>query len=203
MKKTCLLLLIPALLTGCLGTTTRPSAFYVLDPYPGTPVQSGSATLPLSIGLGPLSLPEIYDRPQIVTRNEANRISLAEFDRWGGDLQKDLSRVLAHNLMTRLGTDSIVPWPWPSRYEPELQVTVRFFRFDGVLDHSADLEGIWRILDAGKGCELYASRFSITEPAEAAGYPALVSAMSRALAGLSQIIAEQVAATRPGCPKDA
>ena len=195
-----LLLLTPVLLlTGCIGGPTKPAEFYVLNTYPGSPVAGTSAENPVSIGLGPLTLPEIYDRPQIVTRSEANQITLAEFDRWGGDLNKDLARTLAGNLMSRLNTDSIVPYPWSRRYDPDFQVTVRFFRFDGVLGNNVTIEGIWRVLDAAKGCELAADRFSLTEETGGPGYPALVSAMSRAVAALSQSIAEQVAVTQPGC----
>lgn len=195
-----LLVLAPVLLlVGCIGNPSKPSEFYVLGTTPGTPVNTALAQDALSIGLGPLTLPEIYDRPQIVTRGEANRITLAEFDRWGGDLDKELARALAGNLMTRLNTDRIVPFPWPRRYDPDFQVTVRLFRFDGVLGSNAALEGIWRVLDAHKGCELAADRFSITEDTDGPGYSALVTAMSRAVAALSQDIAAQVAVIQPGC----
>lgn len=195
-----LLLLAPVLLqAGCIGSPTKPSEFYVLGTYPGTPVNAALAEDAMSIGLGPLTLPEIYDRPQIVTRGAANQITLAEYDRWGGDLDKDLGRALATNLMTRLNTDRIVPFPWPRRYDPDFQVTVRLFRFDGVPGNSVTLEGIWRVLDARKGCELAADRFSIAEATDGPGYPALVSAMSRTVATLSQQIAEKVAVIKPGC----
>lgn len=199
-----LLLLVPVLLlAGCIGNPTKPSEFYVLTTYPGTPVNAALVQDAVSIGLGPLNLPEIYDRPQIVTREESNRITLAEYDRWGGDLDKDLARTLAGNLMTRLNTDRVVPSPWPRRYAPDFQVTVRLFRFDGVLDDNATLEGIWRVLNANKGCELAADRFSIVEKTDGAGYSALVTAMSRAVATLSQAIAEQVAVMQPGCRESA
>jgi uncharacterized lipoprotein YmbA len=197
---TALLLLVPVLLlASCMGKPTRPAEFYVLSSHPGTPVSGTSTERPLSLGLGPLTLPEIYDRPQIITRGEANQIVLAEFDRWGGDLNKDLGRTLARNLMTRLNTDSIVPYPWSSRYAPDFQVTIRVFRFDGVPGEDAVFEGIWRVLDAARGCELAAGQFSIKEATGGPGYPALVNAMSRAVATLSQSIAEQVAVTQPGC----
>ncbi|MFV1972280.1 MAG: membrane integrity-associated transporter subunit PqiC [Thiohalobacterales bacterium] len=197
-----LLLLVPVvLLAGCIGNPTRPSEFYVLSTHPATPVNSTLAKDAVSLGLGPLILPEIYDRPQIVTRSEHNRITLAEFNRWGGDLNKDLGRALADNLMSRLNTDRIVPYPWSRRYDPDFQVTVRLLRFDGVLGENASLVGIWRVLDANKGCELAADRFSFVAETDGPGYPALVSAMSRAVADLSQAMAEQIAIIEPGCPE--
>ena len=195
-----LLLLVPVLLlAGCIGNPSKPAEFYVLNTDPGTPVNAALVQDAVSVGLGPLVLPEIYDRPQIVTRGDDNRITLSEFDRWGGDLDKELARALAGNLMTRLNTDRIVPFPWSRRYDPDFQVTVRLFRFDGVPGNSVNLEGIWRVLDASKGCELAADRFSIVEETDGAGYPALVSAMSRTVAALSQAIAEQIAVTQTGC----
>lgn len=187
-------------LAACIGSPTRPSEFYLLTPDPGQPVAARAAsTAPLSVGLGPVTLPEIYDRPQIVTRTDTNRINLAEFDRWGGDLNKELTRTLARNLMGRLNTDSVALFPWSGRYRPEFQVSIRFFRLDGQLDRSATLDGVWRLLDGSKGCELAAHRFEYQEQTSGPGYPGLVDAISRGVARLSDDIAKEIAATEPGC----
>ena len=187
-------------LAACIGTPSRPAQFYLLTPDPGQPVAArATTTTPLSIGLGPVTLPEIYDRPQIVTRMDDNRINLAEFDRWGGDLNKDLTRTLARNLMGRLNTDSVVLYPWPGRNKPDFQVSIRFFRLDGQLDSSAVLDGVWRLLDGSKGCELAAHHFQYQEQTSGPGYSELVDAISRGVARLSDDIAKLVAATEPGC----
>jgi uncharacterized lipoprotein YmbA len=190
------------LLTGCsIGGSSRPSEFYVLNAEPATPVsgREGMAA-PLSVGLGPITLPDIFDRPQIVTRPQPNRIDLAEFDRWGGDLNRDLNRVLAQNLMTRLNTDSILLHPWSRNDTPDYQVTVQVFRFDGEIGKTATFEGVWRLLDGAQSCELSSKRFRFDESPAGAGYPEFVSAMSRAIAGLSQEIAEAIVKrSKPGC----
>lgn len=187
-------------LAACMTTPSQPAQFYLLSPDPGEPVSGRSAAAsPLSIGLGPVTLPEVYDRPQIITRSDTHRIQLAEYDRWGGDLNKELSRTLARNLMGRLNTDSVALYPWPGRYKPDFQISMQFFRLDGQLDRAAVLEGVWRLLDGNRGCELAVRRFTIEEPADATGYPGLVAAISRGVARLSQQIAEQVVAGRPGC----
>ena len=187
-------------LAACMGKPTRPSKFYLLSPDPGQPVASrATATSPVSIGLGPVTLPEIYDRPQIVTRTDDNQINLAQFERWGGDLNKDLTRTLARNLMSRLNTDSVALFPWSGRYKPDFQVTIRFFRLDGQLDEAVTLDGVWRLLDGSRGCELAAHRFEYQEQTTGAGYPELVDAMSRGVSRLSQKIAEEVASSQPVC----
>ncbi|MEN8129898.1 MAG: PqiC family protein [Pseudomonadota bacterium] len=203
MKKQRLWFVIALLIlqAGCsLGTPTRPSEFYVLSVDPGQPVSArGDSTKSLSLGLGPLSMPDVYERPQIVTRPNPNQVNLAEFDRWAGDLERNLEQVLAQNLMSRLNTDSVFVYPWSSRDELDFQVTVRFFRFDGELGYVARIEGVWRLRDWKRGCELATRSFQINERPDGKGYPALVRAMSTGVAQLSQEIAEQVVVTEPGC----
>lgn len=196
-----LIVMLVLLQAGCsVGGASRPAEFYVLNAEPGTPVSGRtSATEPLSVGLGPVTMPDIFDRPQIVTRPQSNRLEMAEFNRWGGDLNRDLSRVLAQNLMSRLHTDSVLLHPWSSRDNPDFQVAIQVFRFDGELGNVARFEGVWRLLDGAKGCEIAVHRFRFDESPSGPGYPEFVSAMSRAVAKLSQEIAEQVAATEPGC----
>jgi uncharacterized lipoprotein YmbA len=187
-------------LAGCIGKTTRPSSFYVLSPEPGPAATSGvDVPAPVSVGLGPLSLPTLFDRPQIVTRPDSNRVDLAEYDRWGGDLNEDLGRVLVQNLMTRLQTDSVVLYPWTSSRDLDYQVVVQFFRFDGRLGEHAQIEGVWRLLDGRQGCELLASRFTITEQPDGTGYASFVAAISRTLAQLSDEIAQRIAGSTRGC----
>jgi uncharacterized lipoprotein YmbA len=192
--------LLGLLVAGCIGTPTRPSSFYVLSTEAGTPVAGReSPAAPLSLGLGPVELPDVLDRPQIVTRPDPNRIDLAEYDRWGGDLGKDLSRVLAQNLMERLNTDAVLLYPWSSSRRPDFEVSIRFFRFDGELDKRAELEGVWRLSDTRRGCEPVSRRFRIAETSPSSGYAGLVAAISRGVAKLSDEIAAAIAAASAGC----
>jgi len=188
---------------GCsIGKPSRPSEFYVLSMETAPPVSGRSDPAEaLLLGLGPLSMSDVFDRPQIVTRPDPNQVKLAEFDRWAGDLKKNLEQVLAQNLMSRLNTDSVVAFPWSSRSEPDFQIAVHFFRFDGEVGNIARIEGVWRLLDGAKGCELTARSFKFEERPTGKGYAEFVSAMSHGVAKLSQEIAEQVAATEPGCSK--
>jgi hypothetical protein len=188
--------------TACsLGGPSKPSTFYVLSAVTGPPVAGREATqAPLSVAVGPVTLPDIYDRPQIVTRPDPNRIELAEFDRWGGDLNQDLLRVLTQNLIGQLSTDDVAAYPWPGSERPVYQVAVRFFHLDGELGKRAYLAGIWQLLDGRAGCQLAARRFDITETPRGADYDAFVQALSEGLAGLSQEIATGIVAARPGCP---
>lgn len=201
-KRTYLLTLVLVVIqAGCsLGKPTQPASFYVLSAEPGVPVNGRQdPAKPLSLGLGPLSLPDILDRPQIVTRPAAYRINLAEYDRWGGDLKRNLDQVMTLNLMSRLNTDSVLTYPWPNREQPDFQLAIRFFRFDGELDKVARIEGVWRLLDGKQGCEIAVDGFKYEARPAGPEYSDLVGTMSRSIARLSQEIAERIAANAPGC----
>ena len=199
MRKLSLLILAAALTqVACsLGGPTRPASFYALSPQPGTPVPGAASR---AVAVGPIDLPELYDRPQIVTRPDDNRLDLSEYERWGGSLGEDLQRVLIQNLISRLNTDTVFAAPWQREDAPAFQVSVRFFRFDGEPDSQAHLSGIWQLLDARHGCRLAIRRFDIRQDTGGVGYDRFVAALSLGLARLSQDIAGVVATARPGCP---
>ena len=81
---------VASLLTGC--GRSIPPRFYVLSPLPRGQ-QVSAPDKPLVIGIGPVELPPYLDRPQIVSRPDANRIALAEFDRWAEPLASSFSGV--------------------------------------------------------------------------------------------------------------
>lgn len=198
---TTLLIAVLVLLQGActLGGVTPPSRFYLLSTDAGAPVSQRMSGSPLSIEIAAVSLPDIVDRPQIVTRLDANRIQLGEFDRWAGDLKENLVSVLAQNLMARLNTQDIAYFPAQSASHPDFRIALGFFRFDGQLGEQVRIAGIWQLLDGREGCRIESHRFDITETPAGSGYAEFVSAMSAGVAQLSESIAGRVAAATPGC----
>lgn len=198
-----LVLMTMTVLGACsLGGPSKPVQYYVLSPQAGKPVTLPSGGQLPVIGVGPVSMPELYDRPQIVIRPDANRVELSEYDRWGSTLKLDVQHVLKENLIDRLGHDAVFGWPWQRDDTPVLQVTVQFSRFDGEPGKQAYLSGSWQILDTRDSCRLEVRRFDITQVPDGAGYAAFVAALSQALAQLSQEIAGQLALAVPGCQQD-
>jgi uncharacterized lipoprotein YmbA len=195
------LVVLAALQTACsLGGPSRPAEFYVLSASPATPVAGReSSDVPLSVAVGPVDLPDIFDRPQIVTRPGANRIGLAEFNRWGGDLNADLSRVLVQNLMVRLNTQNVFTYPLLRDARADYRVAMRFFRFDGELGKRVTLSGTWQLLNGDSGCPLATRGFDISETPTGPTYDDFVQAISDGVAQLSQEIAVQIVAAKPGC----
>ncbi len=177
--------------SGCaIGGVTPPSRFYLLAPLEAV----ADAAAGPSHWLGPISLAQYLDRPQIVTRRGAHRLALAEFDRWGEPLAESISRVMAANLGALLRTSRVQRHPWRDGRGIELKVELDVRRFDGTLRGPVELVVHWRA-SLREERVVRISRYS--EPLEAEGYEALAAAMSRALQALSRDIASGIDALAP------
>ncbi|TNF57324.1 MAG: hypothetical protein EP309_00660, partial [Gammaproteobacteria bacterium] len=89
-----LLLAVLVWLAGC--ASTPPASFHALSPLPEARDRQGSLTEgDLSLGIGPVTVPDFLDRPQLVTRPGANRLEVDEFQRWGGSLRADIVNILS------------------------------------------------------------------------------------------------------------
>jgi len=184
----CLLLTLP--LAGC-SVKTPVTNYYSL--VASTPQIKTRTAQPLSVAVavGPIRIPQQLNRPQIVTRSDTFQVNIAEYERWSGDLQEEMTHVLSSQLSQNLGTEKIIITPWPRSYTPNWQIMVDVQRFDGQLDEAAFLEARWVLTE--KETDLILTGFSrYQEQVEGAGYPALVAAQSRLLEALSREIAEQI-----------
>jgi uncharacterized lipoprotein YmbA len=181
-------------LVGCVTAASAPSRFYLLSPLPeakSTP-QSVEGESCFAIGIGPVEFPAYLDRPQIVTRLNANELKLAEFDKWAEPLKDNFTRILAENLSTLLCTDPIAVFPWRGSVSIDYQIAVELIRFDGDLGGEITLIPFWTIFGKG-GRQLHVSKRTIyTEPIKGNSYTALVSAKSQAVAAFSRDIATEI-----------
>lgn len=183
------LILIAAVLAGCLGQT--PSAvYYTLSPMTTEAGQPEPiAAVDLAVGIGPVKFPDELDRPAIVTRSGANRLDVNEYRRWGGSLEKKVTRVLEENLSLLLGTDRVMARPWERYFKPDVRIALDIRRFDGRLGKHAVLNVTWVLIDAAEDVPLHVGRTVVQEAVDGDGYDALVAAQSRALGRLCEEIA--------------
>ena len=194
------MVILGVLLTGVIGCAvagrSAPSRFYILSPLPpsGNGTQTPVDARRITVGIGPVEIPPYLDRPQIVTRIGRNELALAEFDKWSESLKDNVSRVLVENLGNLLSADavSIVPWRGPIAIDYHVQIDV--LRMDGVLGGNATLMARWTVLEKD-GRPVRSTRKSIfEEPTGLGDYRALVSALSRTIASLSEEIAKELKA---------
>ncbi len=188
-------ILVLVLLTTAAGCSrSAPARFYLLSESTGAEFKApASASGPcMTLGIGPVELPDYLDRPQIVTQVSPHEIRLGDFDQWAEPLAKTIARVMAENLAKLLCVDAVFFHP----SEPagiDYQVLVTLTRFQGVPDGSVVLAAQWHIAEGGSRKVLAGKRATIRETLEGEGY-ALVAAQSRALARLSGEIAEALSA---------
>lgn len=186
-------------LGGCVGSS-RPSRFYTLTPLAARddrPPNAPHATL----AIGPVEIPDTIDRHQIVTRTGANELVRAEFARWGGSLDGEITRSLVATLGDRLASRDIVVSRWRAVAvgpgATTYRAAVSISRFDGVLGESVVLRGRWELMAETDGTRrsLAVREATVTEKVEGAGYDALVAAMQAALVRFGEEMADAVAAT--------
>lgn len=184
----CLLLIVQLL--GCGGKTVNIN-YYSLEASTPQIARQSEQPLPVAVGVGPVRLPQLLNRPHLVTRSATYQVEHAEFERWSGDLQEEITQVLAGNLSRQLGTEKIIIYPWTKSFSPDWQIRVDIQRLDGELGKAAYLEARWTLTDDKD--ELVLTGFSrFQETIEEAGYEALVAAQSRLLETFSREISEKI-----------
>ena len=144
------------------------------------------------IGIGPVKLADYLDQSMLVTRTSDNQAVKAEFDRWVGPFKDNFINVLADNIGFLLATERIYLYPWRITVPIDYQVVVDVVRCDGRLGDAAWLEARWSIFQGPEKKLIKTYRSNIREPVTGTDYAAVVAAQSRALAKLSQEIAEAI-----------
>jgi len=165
---------------------------YTLTPASATAPAAGAASTP-SVAVGPVTLPESVDQPQLVVQAGANQVARYDLHRWAGPLKSEIARVIAANLAQDLGTTRVWVYTQAALSNPDYQVLVDVQRFDSALGDAAVIEALWTVRRAAGG-DPKTGRSLVREPASGAGFDPLVAAHSRALARVSRDIADAIRA---------
>jgi uncharacterized lipoprotein YmbA len=188
------------------GCSSAPATrFYVLNPVdPGIQLAADAdRKTPLSIEVASLRLPQYLERPQIVTRSSAIRVELDEFQQWGGNLRKNMMRVLAQNLSQLLSTPHISISPYSPQVFPDFRIEVEVMKFEKDPDGRVRLSARWR-LSGGEDRKPLTTKITDLESPAIPGSPDLeptVAAMSKLWGELSQRIGQAIwerVQSRPG-----
>jgi len=175
---------LAALAAGCASS---PSRFYTLS----ATASPGSSASKVSIAVGPVSMPAAVDQPQIVVSTGANQVTFDEFNRWASPLQDNVARVVAENLAAILGTPRVTLFPLTLNAEVDYRVQIEVRNFESAPGKLASLDAVWTVRRMKNG-KSDTGRTSVREPVQENTYDALAAAHSRALARLSQDIADTV-----------
>lgn len=181
-----------ALLAAC-GSSPRPQ-FYTLQSgeYSGS-----TAAAAFTVSVGPVSVPESVDRPQLVVRLGANEVALAEQARWAEPLTSSIPRVIANNVARDLGNARVAAQSTGMVDDADYRIRVDIERFDSRPGDAVVIEAAWLVRPA-KGAGTWTGRSLLREDAPGKEYDVLVAAHSRALAALSAEIAHALRAVVEG-----
>ena len=177
-----------AIVTFIAGCASSPTRFYTLSPTAGTAVMPQAN---YSVSVGPVSVPIVVDRPQIVVRTGPNKVSIDEFDRWASPLKDNIARVIVENLVSMLGTAQVTLFPQSTAAGMSYRIMLDVLRFDSEPGQAATLDALWTVSSAKDG-KSHRSRTTLTEATQSGDYAALVAAHSRVLGQLSAEIAKTI-----------
>jgi uncharacterized lipoprotein YmbA len=190
---------VAVLLCACLPGSRGPvpqTRYHLLrtieavDPQATAIADLGEAIL----GVGPVTLPDYLDRPQVVVHTASNELRILEFERWAEPLEQNVLRVLADNLAVLLKAPRTFTYPWPGGTQPAYRITIQVRRFDGVTGEVAVMRVRWQITADGDQRMLESREKTYSEPAAGTGTEDLVAAQSRLLLRLSRELAETIRA---------
>lgn len=176
--------LVLALVVGC---ASAPSRFYTLSAAGGTAKNSSN----VSVAVGPVSIPTVVDRPQIVISMGPNQVRLDEFNRWALPLQNNIAQVIAENLTAQLGTPRVTVFPELTSADADYRAIIDVQRFDSMPGEAATLEALWMVRRMKDG-KAERGRTTVRQSVPEKDYVALAAAHSQAIARLSQEIADAV-----------
>lgn len=174
-------------LAGCGGKEVRIDYFALTAPPAHTVAAEAGA---LSIHVGPVSIPEGVDRPQLVTHGDGTTVTVHDNQRWGEPLKDAIPRVIADSLSAELGTPRVMTSRQSASLDFDYRVAIDVQHFDSTSSGVSD-DVIWTIRTRGDK-PARVGRTVVQEPASGIG--GLAEAHSKALARVSHDIAEAIRA---------
>jgi uncharacterized protein len=182
---TAVLCIFTGLAAGCASTPS--TRFYTLS-VAAAPAATSSQ---LSMVVGPVLVPAVVDRPEIVVTTGPNQVRLDEFNQWASPLQNSIARVVAENLVGMLGTPRVILSAQALSADADYRAAIEVQRFESLPGESAMLDAVWRVSRTKDG-KSQIGRTTVRETVQGNGYDALAPAHSRGLARLSQDISDAV-----------
>jgi len=188
-------LFLPALLaaalslSACIGGSTPPSQFYMLEPMKMAGGGPAGASEKQAVALAPVRIPEYLDRPQIVTATAKNAYAVNELNRWAERLDDNIARVLAQNLSALTAAELVLPnASGRAAQQAKLRVSVNILEFHADPQGQAGLVAQWSITRGEAILVTRQTRYRELAPPK--DYTAMVGALNECLNRLSRDLAE-------------
>ena len=190
-------LLLGSMLLALLGCspTSPPVSYYSLAGVE-PPAQVGGKPSRLAVQVGPVTLPDVLKKSQLVFSSSGGSFQLSDQHRWSGELDRDIARAIGEQLAVRMGTEQIALFPAGQYLELTHQVIVDVLAMGGVLGKEATLEVRWSVVDPKTKTALFTRRSSVSNQPADTSHGAWVAAQRRNIAKLSEEIAAAITSAR-------
>ena len=189
------------LLVGC--SSPQPT-LYSLNAAPIP--QASSASKSTRIMVGPVTLPAMVDRPQLVLQNANNTVRVYEYHRWANTLKGDVGDVIASNVAQALAISNVWNFAQSTQTNFDYQIFVDVQNIDTKLSGRVEVDVLWTIKSvattkpSSKAGALSSSAFAkpimgrslVQEQVTGSGFEAVVAAQSRAFSIVGQEIARSI-----------
>lgn len=182
-----LLIAMAALAVGCLGRSPT-VRYYTMSPVGNAQGDRSD----LAVGLGPITLPDYLDRPQLVTRTRGSELRVDEQQRWAGGFESNLLGTLADDLRTRLGSDLVFLDASASPSPVAFQVAVDIRQFEAREGEGIVLRARWIVREKIGLERAWTRESTIRQEISGGGVQGRIDAYDVALGKLADQIAAQI-----------
>lgn len=188
-----LFLVALSFLFGCSSSGPK-TKFYGLFPLNNEDIQTRYpiTTKTLSIGIGPIILPDYLINPAIITRTQTQHVRISGYHAWAGDLQKEISRISADNLSSLLNVDSVWAFPWDTRDRPRYQIRVIIEELSGILGGNIELRVKSSILDTHSNTPVLVKRHILSEATSDESFDAYVFTLNALINNWTILVAQDL-----------
>jgi hypothetical protein len=190
-------------LVGCASPTPT---FYSFNAIPIP--QAIPAAKSTRIMVGPITLPAIYDRPQLAMKNANNTVQAYEYHRWASSLKGDIADVVSSNIAITLKISNVWSFSQSMQSNFDYQVFLDVQNIESKAGEDVVVDVLWSIkpstntkTSAKPSANVTATttttnvimgRSLVREPITESGLNALVAAQSRAFSKVGQEIARSI-----------
>jgi len=185
--------LLVSLLALCACATPANLRYHTLTATSPPGTTAAGAVAEYRVAIGPVSVPEAIDRPQVVLRVAPTRYAIADAERWSAPLKREIPRVIAEDVGRRLPAARVAANFQYGGQDADYRVWIDVQRFESVPGESITLEAAWSVHNRA-GARLHDARSLFVEKVTAPGVAPLVAAHETALAALAREIAATLSA---------
>lgn len=202
-------MMLACVLLGACSSAPKEN-FYTLNPSAGAAMAAASmpesragtsAANAASVGIavvavGPVRVPEIVDRPQLVVRRGPTQVDLLEQHRWSQPLRAEIAQAIASGLRSHLPGARIALDRDAAAQNAQIRVAVDISRFDAVPGEAVVVQALWSLRSPASAAAQtpLAGQSAAREPLQGNGNEEIAQAFARAVAGISRDIAAAISA---------